>query len=97
MCYGTCPCYLVTVDHSETVTFNGTMHLEKLGLYSWSIDAGAIESLNNDIEKYGYFSLQEPTTYMTCYPSCITSILLQDGTYREIQHYYGEDLYPKEH
>ena len=28
-------------------------------------------------------------------PTCITSVLLEDGTYRDIENYYGSKKYPK--
>jgi hypothetical protein len=97
MCYGTCPCYVVEIKSDGGVTYHGEHYVEKIGDHSWTIGVDAIEALNETIQKYGYFSIEArvPTDEMTCNPSCITSVRLEDGRFREIDNYYGNDQYPK--
>lgn len=96
-CYGSCPIYQVEILSDGSVHYLGEGFVEQIGQHSWIIDAAAIEALNEAISKYEYFSMKakEPTEVMTCSPSCITSILLEDGTHREIDNYHGADSFPK--
>lgn len=97
MCYGTCPVYDVEISANGEVNYNGEAFVEKMGQHRWSIQPDAINALNDAIKKFGYFSIKakEITTDVTCNPSCITSVLMKDGTYREIDNYYGNDEYPE--
>jgi hypothetical protein len=96
MCYGTCPVYVVEIHSDGRVIYEGEGFVEKTGHHEWTLDPDAVTALNGAIKRYGYFSFEarEPTEMITCSPSCITSVLLEDGTYREIDNYYGSDAFP---
>jgi hypothetical protein len=96
-CYGCCPVYEVEVLADGTVNFVGEMFVEKIGPHFWMLEAEKIELLNQLICKYDFFNIKEINTYkrMTCMPSCITTIELQDGTKRTIENDYGENIYPR--
>ncbi|MFD1315218.1 DUF6438 domain-containing protein [Namhaeicola litoreus] len=100
MCYGDCPVYTVKINANGRVKlkqegniFEGWKHV-----VSWQIDRGKINKINEVIHKYGYFTLKEnegEVLYATDHPYCITKIELQDGTKRKIEHYLGDNMYPK--
>lgn len=96
-CYGTCPVYNVEIYAYGEVSYYGEGYVEKLGHHWWTIPPDAIDALNDAIVEYGYFSIKakEITKDVTCSPSCITSVLLKDGSYREIDNYHGNDQYPE--
>jgi hypothetical protein len=96
-CYGSCPVYEVEILANGTVNYNGEMFVEMDGAHSWKIEPENIELLNQLICKYDYFNIQKLNTYkrMTCIPSCITTIELQDGIKRTIENDYGERKYPR--
>lgn len=56
-----------------------------------------IITLLGDMQEMVSFTInaKEITRYVTCSPSCITSVLMKDGTYREIENYHGNDQYPE--
>jgi len=99
-CFGECPVYTLEFLADGTVNYYGEMFVEKTGEHTWKIDQKAINKLNEAIGKYNYFELEEdiPEEFSetTCQPSCITSVELQDGTYRKIHNDYGSSYYPKE-
>lgn len=97
MCYGTCPVYDVEIRDNGEVKYNGKYFVEKEGPHRWTILPDAVDALNDAILKFGYFSIKarEITRDCTCNPSCITSVLMKDGAYREIDNYYGNDQYPE--
>lgn len=96
-CYGYCPVFSLVIFSDGHVLFNGEHFVEKKGKHSWNIGEDAITVLNDAISKHGYFTmLEKPTTEeMTCMPTCVTSILMEDGTFREINHDYGCNGFPK--
>jgi len=97
MCYGTCPAYNVEINEDGEVNYYGEAFVEKTGYHRWTIQTDAIDALNDAILKYGYFTIKakEITRDVTCSPSCITSVLMKDGAYREIENYHGNDQYPE--
>jgi len=98
-CFGWCPVYKITIFSDGTVRYFGEYCVEKEGNYTWQIDENEIDELNKAISSYGYFDIKarEETEIemITCMPTCITSVLLEDGKYREIENYYGSKKYPK--
>lgn len=96
-CYGYCPVFSLVVFSDGHVLFDGEHFVEKKGKHSWTIGVDAIMALNNAISKHGYFTMIEKSEAkeMTCMPTCITSILMEDGTFREINHDFGCNIFPK--
>ena len=96
-CYGTCPVYDVIISANGEVKYNGEAFVEKTGYHRWTIQPDAIEALNGAILKYGYFSIEarDISTYVTCNPSCVTSVLMKDGAFKEFENHHGNDQYPE--
>ena len=98
ICYGDCPVYKLFI------TSNGNVHLSQeieFGIEryvrKWKIDIESINKLNDIIYKYGYFSIKKkhPTEVATDMAYCITKIELENGNKRKIEHYLGDNAYPK--
>ena len=96
-CYGYCPVFSLVIFSDGHVLFNGEHFVEKKGKHSWTIGKDAITAMNDAISKHGYFTMIEKTEAkeMTCMPTCITSILMEDGTFREINHDFGLNKFAK--
>ena len=99
LCDGDCPVYKVKINADGTVKLTREHHLNgSVNSQKWTIDTEKIEELNRIIHKYGYFSLKKNTEnlfFATDHPYCITKIELRDGTKRKIEHYLGDNVYPK--
>lgn len=87
------------------ITSKGNVHLTQefhFGLEKkmrkWKIDQDAIDKLDKLIERYGFFNLKEKeATYSGCdFPFCVTKIDHEEGIRRKIEHYLGDDSWPKE-
>lgn len=96
-CYGYCPVFSLVIFSDGHVLFDGEHFVEKKGKHSWTIGEDAISALNEAIGKHGYFTMIEKAEAeeMTCSPTCITSILMEDGAFREINHDFGCNKFPK--
>lgn len=96
-CYGYCPVFSLVVFSDGHVLFDGEHFVEKKGKHAWTIGEDAIAALNEAIGKHGYFTMIEKpeAEEATCAPACITSILMEDGTFREINHDFGCNKFPK--
>ena len=98
-CYGYCPVYKVTILSDGTVRYFGEYFVEKEGNHTWQIDENEIDELNKAISTYGYFDIkareEKEIERITCLPMCVASVLIEDGTYREIENYYGSKKYPE--
>ena len=96
-CFGSCPIYTVEIHSDGSVRYFGRMFVEKTGPHEWIIDEVAVDAINAVIRKYGYFSIEagEDLMITTDMPSCITSVLLEDGSSKEIDNYHGSSAYPK--
>lgn len=73
-CFGTCPVYSVTLRDDGTVLYVGGSHTRVSGSHTWTIDPAAVRALARDMQREGYFELQDayqgmmtdhPTTYTT--------------------------------
>lgn len=72
------------------------MFVYKGGKHRWKILRQKVEKLNNLIESFGFktFDMSDiennaTTAFVTCQPSCITTVKFSDGTVKEIDHYFG--------
>ena len=98
MCYGDCPVYKLFITSKGNVQLNKDHYLsDEVEIFKWKIDLNAISELNEVLRKYGYFKLKkkEPTYWQTDGPFCITQVEFEDGSKRKIEHYLGDDAYPK--
>ena len=73
-CFGTCPEYTVTLKDDGTVVYSGRQFVKTPGEHTWKIEATAVRALAREMEKEGFFELQDsytarvsdnPTTYTT--------------------------------
>ena len=73
-CFGTCPEYTVTLKDDGTVVYSGRQFVKTPGEHTWKIEAAAVRALAREMEKEGFFELQDsytarvsdnPTTYTT--------------------------------
>ena len=79
------------------VSYHGEYFVEKTGHHSWSLLPTAIDALNDAVLKFNYFNIKarEIKESVTCSPSCITSVLMKDGAYKEFDNYHGNNQYPE--
>lgn len=86
------------------ITSKGNVHLTQefhfgfeKKMRKWKISKEALNKLDEIIHKYGYFNLKEKeiTEDATDMPFCMTKIELEDGTQRKIEHYLGDNAWPK--
>ena len=98
MCYGDCPVYNLYINsEGEVKMISGDYFGRMDETQHWTIDTKQIKKLNEVLQKYGYFKIKkkEATYWQTDGPYCITKIEFEDGASREIEHYLGEDSWPK--
>ena len=99
MCYGDCPVYKVKINANGSVKLAQKEPFDyPINHQKWTITTKKIEELNKIIHKYGYFTLKKNIDnlhFATDHAYCITKIELQDGTKRNIEHYLGDNVYPK--
>ena len=88
-CYGTCPTHEVNINYSGRVTYKGEMFVEKEGQHEWQISAEAVREIKEALRKVDFFNLKKKDkgVYCTDMPSCITTVEMQDGQKRSIDHY----------
>lgn len=95
-CLGSCPVYEVVIHGDGKVSYRGEHFVEKKGRHSWQLDQKAIQSLKRAVYRFRYFEMEpsEYYTYISCVSSTFTSVLLRDGTYREISNSKDGYTYP---
>ena len=73
-CFGFCPVYTVTLRDDGTVTYVGKEHVKVTGQQTWKVDPAAVRALAQEMQKEGFFELQDeyramitdnPTVYTT--------------------------------
>ena len=100
-CFGSCPVYKIEVSGTGKVKYNGEYFVEKKGAHTWQLSSKVVEQLNQLITEIGYFAIKEKRqrgefiTISTCMTSCITSVLLDDGSFRKINNNYGVNIYQR--
>ncbi|MCA0931755.1 hypothetical protein LCM02_04775 [Lutimonas saemankumensis] len=86
------------------ITSKGNVHLTQefhfgyeKKMRKWKIHKEALNKLDEIIHKYGYFNLKEkePTEGATDMAFCTSEIELEDGTKRKVEHYLGDNAWPK--
>lgn len=92
MCYGSCPVYKLSIHHSGRVTYTGEWYVEQTGRHIWYLEQIEINKLNKALANCDYFNIkkEEGIEWCTDLPFCITSIEMQNGTKRKIEHYLNE-------
>lgn len=91
------PGYKAVIKSDGFVQYTGHQYVRTIGKLQWQISEAAVNEINGFIQKYNYLNIRgkTPEQIRTCGAFCITSVLMQDGRKRRIEHYYGEGRYPK--
>ena len=95
-CYGTCPVYGVTFYGDGTVRYDGKDHVRIRGSQTAVIAPDAVISLVEEIERSGFFSLNDAYTQVsiTDAPSAVVYVAT-DGKKKQVRHYLGDFKAPK--
>jgi hypothetical protein len=95
-CYGTCPVYGVTLYGDGTVRYDGKDHVRVRGSQTAVIAPDAVRSLVEEIERSGFFSLNDAYTQVsiTDAPSAVLYVGT-DGKKKQVKHYLGDFKAPK--
>jgi dissimilatory sulfite reductase (desulfoviridin) alpha/beta subunit len=97
-CYGHCPVYKLEIYPNGQVNYLGQIFVRVEGFNSWQVNAQTVKKLNDLIEKYDYFNIQENSSLnlmmSTDSPSCITEIIMEDGRKRKIRNDNGCNDWP---
>ncbi len=94
-CYGFCPIYDLEISADGNVDYTGKGFVSVNGNVSWKLDNEQIKQLNEIIQRYDYFNIKtrKITSSHTDAPGCITSVKMNDGRFRKINNYYGDNKY----
>jgi hypothetical protein len=95
-CFGFCPEYIVEVDHSGLVSFQGNAFVKKRGAASWRVSPASLAIVARDLRDEGIFDLSEekiradcdPAEAATDSPSAILSATAWGRTVK-LSHYLG--------
>jgi hypothetical protein len=95
-CYGSCPVYGVTLYGDGTVRYDGKDHVRVRGSQTAVIAPDAVRSLVEEIERSGFFSLNDAYTQVsvTDAPSAVVYVAA-DGKKKQVSHYLGDFKAPK--
>lgn len=69
-CYGRCPAYIVSIDDTGGVDFNGKGFTKTMGSARGSISSEEVSQLVDEVRKSGFFSLQ--SSYASMQDGCPT-------------------------
>ena len=96
-CFGTCPVYLVTVDGSGSVLFQGKRFVADSGVSTATVPPGRVDSLVAELAAGGYFEFAD--RYVPGEPGCgelvttdlpsVTTEVQARGRRKRIEHYHG--------
>jgi hypothetical protein len=94
-CFGACPMYTVTVDHSGAVTFDGKRFVARTGSHSARVDTQALSGLRDAVKASNFFALQDCycERNVTDLPSAIITVTLGDRE-KTVRHYAGDRRAP---
>jgi Domain of unknown function (DUF6438)/Ankyrin repeats (3 copies) len=88
-CFGTCPAYTVTLRADASVSYEGTAHVRVSGAHRWTIDPIAVLALARDIEKAGFFEMNdEYTAPVTDLPRTTVTVVM-GARAKTVKDYYG--------
>jgi hypothetical protein len=89
-CFGTCPSYKVEVYESGYATYEGRAHVERIGSYTTHVDRQIMETLANEAERHGFFTLNEVyDSPVTDLPSTIL-IIQRNGDTKKVTGRVGQ-------
>ena len=98
MCYGTCPVYTVSVDDNGNVEYHGEMFVSRAGNHKWKVPKKTVAALNRLLTRYEFFSFKKSYNKfsVSCMPSTITTVIMDDGREKKVDHYHGDCDVPKQ-
>lgn len=96
-CYGRCPVYRLTVHGTGEVEWIGERFVAREGTHRWTISPDKVERLWDAFAKADFLALNDGYTFVsvTDAPGCVTSIELEDGRFKKVDHYHGDDTAPE--
>ncbi len=65
-CFGTCPEYVVNVDHSGLVSFQGNTFVKRHGSASWRVSPASLAIVARDLRDDGILDLSEDKVRADC-------------------------------
>ena len=80
-CFGKCPVYEVKFYTNNKATWNGKMHVDRMGEYEADLEGKTIKSIRNKAHELGFFNMahEYPTDHRIAdLPSTITYIRIGD-------------------
>ncbi len=88
-CFGTCPVYTVRLFDDGLVQYTGGQFVKVAGAQSWHIDPAAVRALATEIEKAGFFDMQdEYSALITDQPTTYVDVTI-GRRHKRIKDYYG--------
>lgn len=95
-CFGTCPVYVVTVEGSGAVRFEGRRFVADSGPSTGTIPQARVDSLLTELEQAGFFDLADRYAvgtagcdrYATDLPTVVTELHLR-GRVKRVEHDHG--------
>jgi hypothetical protein len=93
-CFGSCPVYLVEIDGTGRVVFDGRGFVRQSGRHEATVPASDVQALAREIEAAGYFGFgANYPPDKTDHAGVITSVTIDGRTHR-IEHNLGSDSAP---
>lgn len=89
MCYGTCPVYVVSLDHRGRFTWDGEYFVPVIGRHEGDLSRSLFTALARMIDDYGFFGWDDeyvepvtdvPETILTVEREGVTKTVRQSGT-----------------
>lgn len=99
-CYGSCPAYVVKLEGTGRVVYEGKDHIKEKGNKEGRVEIDKIKALIAEFANANFWALPDEYTeskcnrYCTDMPTAITELSLRGRT-RRVKHYYGCGGVPK--
>ena len=97
-CFGTCPCYKLTIYDDGTIDYEGKEYVKEKGHRRGKVSAENLKKIRDSIEKLHFFELKDrydrkenpdgSITRVTDLPTCITTVTKGSQTKR-VEDYFG--------
>jgi hypothetical protein len=95
-CFGTCPVYIVAVERTGAVRFEGRRFVADSGVHTATVPAARVDSLLRELDDAGYFGLDERYragepgcgAYATDLPTVIVQVRIGERSKR-VEHDHG--------
>jgi hypothetical protein len=99
VCYGTCPCYNLTIKSDGSVVFEGLDFVKRKGIVKSQISEEQLKTLLAEFDRIKFFTLRDRYLSMddgcesvrTDHPTTTTTIRV-NGRLKKVQHYHGCDV-----